>query len=70
MAPAKEKERLAALEEKKQDVSRRVIVLLTTKPPQLTSAEFDAAWSAIPEAERSSQSVNDLASRIVAAQKR
>ena len=70
MAPAKEKQRLADLEAKKQDVSRRVIVLLTTKPPQLSAAEFDAAWNAIPEAERSSLSVNDLAARIVATQKR
>ncbi len=70
MAPVKEKQRLAALEEKKQDVSRQVIVLLTTKPPQLSAAEFDAAWSAISEADRGSQSVNELASRIVAAQKR
>lgn len=65
MAPVDERERKAALTKKKQDVVRAVIVRLTTTPPQLTSAEFDAAWETIPEADRSSKSTDELAKQVI-----
>ena len=67
MAPVKEKQRAEALEAKKRDVDLRVIVLLTTTPPQLTPAQFDAAWAAIPAADKESKSVDELARAVLAA---
>lgn len=80
MAAVDEKERLEAdkkkaqdaaraLDKKKFDTSMKVIVLLTTKAPQLSTEEFEAAWNEIPEADRKSKSVDQLAQRIVKAKR-
>ncbi|NUO53972.1 MAG: hypothetical protein HOV80_34435 [Polyangiaceae bacterium] len=65
----KAEDAVRALDKKKFDTSLKVIVLLTTKGPQLSTDEFEAAWNEIPEAERKSKSVEQLAQQIVKAKR-
>ena len=66
MAPVRARELQANIEKKRSEVRLQVIVKMTTTPPQLTDAEFDAAWRTIPEQEQASAGVDALAGRVIA----
>jgi hypothetical protein len=65
MAQVLGRERQVDIEAKKRDVRLEVIVKMTTTPPQLTDAEFEAAWARIVDEEKAAASVNALADRVL-----
>jgi len=65
MADVHAREAAKALEKKRDDVRRQVIVRCIQRPPQLTDPQFDVGWRKLGDEERRSATVAALADRVI-----